>query len=236
MGSFLRPVAGLAAVALLAGGCGDDDGNGDARATTTTTSETADDADLDAVLADFRELLDSTPEAIAEDVSGLALTHVTADQVRSVARTLCESSFDPDVTTSWLQSLIVTNVAMVGPANRVLRYAGTPEVCSRAPTTDERDFYRAEVYRVLAPMPPLPPGATRVPDGVETVVCDVLGAQGGGDVVGAALNSLLGLASRGRIDAGEFLPFVVEVAGAGCDEWVPTAIDVLDRYLSSETS
>ncbi|MGH9260137.1 MAG: hypothetical protein ACRD08_09635, partial [Acidimicrobiales bacterium] len=86
------------------------------------------------MLADFRELLDSTPEAIAEDVSGLALTHVTADQVRSVARTLCESSFDPDATTSWLQSLIVTNVAMVGPANRLLRYAGTPEVCTRAPT------------------------------------------------------------------------------------------------------
>jgi len=230
--SYLRPIAALAVVALLVAGCGDDDDDADTGTTTTTTSETADDAELDAALADFWEVLDSTPEAIAEDVSALALTQVTADQVREVARTLCDSTFHPDVTTSWLQSLILTNVAMVGPANRLLRYSGSPEVCSREPTTAERDFYRAEVYRALAPTPPLPPGATRVPNRVEAVVCDLLAANGASDV-GAALNSLLDLASRGGFDAGEFLPFVVEVAGAGCDQWLPTAVDVLDRYLSS---
>jgi hypothetical protein len=233
-GGFLspvRPVAALVAVALFAGGCGDDNDNGD-RGTTTTTSETADVAGLDAALADFRELLDSTPQAIAEDVSALALTEVTADQVRTVARTLCESSFNADVTTSWLQGLMVTNLAMVGPANRLLRYSGTLEVCTRAPNAYEQDLYRAEVYRVLAAAPPLPPGATRLPNRVEAVVCDVLGARGAGDVVGAALDRLLDLASRGRLDAGEFLPFVVEAAGAGCDEWLPTAVDVLDRYFS----
>jgi hypothetical protein len=87
--SFVRPVAALAAVALLAAGCGDDNDNGDPGATTTTTLETTDAAGLDAALADFRELLDSTPQAIAEDVSALGLTPVTADQVGGVATMLC---------------------------------------------------------------------------------------------------------------------------------------------------
>jgi hypothetical protein len=152
--------------------------------------------------------------------------------VGTVARTLCESNFDPDVTTSWLQSLIVTNIAMVGPANRLLRYSGTPEVCARGPTTGEQDFYRAEVYRALEPTPPLPPGATQVPSRVAAVVCDLLGTPDAGDAVGAALDRLLDLASRGGFDAGEFLPLAVEAAGAGCDQLLPTAIDVLDRYLS----
>jgi hypothetical protein len=50
--------------------------------------------------------------------------------------------------------------------------------------------------------------------------------------VGAALDRLLDLASRGGFDAGEFLPLVVEAAGAGCDQLLPTAMEVLDRYLS----
>jgi hypothetical protein len=235
--SFVRPVAALAAVALFAAGCGDDDDNGDAgttRSTNTSPRETAGVAELDAAAADFGELLDSTPEAIAEDVSALGLTPVTADQVRDVARALCGSTFDPHVTTSWLQDLILTNVAMVGPANRLFRYAAAPEVCTRGPTTYERDFYQAEVYRVLEPTPPLPPGATRVPNRVEAVVCDLLDAQSAqSDVVGSALNSLLALASRGRLDAGEFLPFVVEAAGAGCDQWLPTAVEVMDRHFNS---
>ena len=127
----------------------------------------------------------------------------------------------------------MTNVAMVGPANRLLRYSGTPEICPRGPTAAEGDFYRTEVYRVLASAPPLPPGATRVPNRVEAVVCDLLDAQGASDVVGTALNRLLDLASQGQFDAGEFLPYVVEVAGSGCDQWLPTAIDVLDEYLSA---
>ena len=230
--SFVRPVAALAAVAMLAAGCGDDNDNGDPGATTTTTLETTDAAGLDAALADFRELLDSTPQAIAEDVSALGLTTVTADQVGGVATLLCGSAFDPDVTTSWLQGLIVTNVAMVGPANRLLRYAGTPEVCARGQTTGERDFYRAEVYLALAPTPPLPPGATHVPGGVEAVVCDLLDAPGASDAVGTALDRLLDLGARGRLDAGEFLPYAVEAAGAGCDQLLPTAVGALDRYFS----
>jgi hypothetical protein len=195
------------------------------------TSEAAEAAESDAVLADVRELLRSTPPAIAEDVGALGLTPVTADEVAGVATTLCESAFDPDVTTSWLDGLIVTNVAMVGPANRLLRYAGTPAVCERAPTAYERDLYRAEVYRVLAPTPPLPPGATDVPGGVEAVVCDLLGTPGARDAAAEALDRLLDLGSRGGLDAAEFLPYVVEAAGAGCDQWLPTAVGVLDRYF-----
>jgi hypothetical protein len=199
-------------------------------------SEAAEAGGEDAVLADVRELLDSTPQAIAEDVSALGLTRVTADHVASVATMLCESAFDPDVTTSWLEGLIVTNVAMVGPANRLLRYSGTTEVCERSPTAYERDLYRADVYRALAPTPPLPPGATDVPGGIEAIVCDLLGPPGTGDAVAAALDRLLDLGSRGSLDAAEFLPYVVEAAGAGCDQLLPTAIGVLDRYFSPPAS
>jgi hypothetical protein len=231
VGSPLRPVAALAAVTMLAAACANNADDADT-GTTTTTTATPGAQELDIALADVRERLESHPEAIAEDMSALSLTQVTADQVRSVARTLCESGFSPDVTMSWLQGLMLTNVAMVGPANRLLRYSGAPEICGRGPTSDERDFYRSEVYQALASTPPLPPGATQVPDEVEAVVCDILGAPGSGDVTGATLNGLLDLAARGGFDAGEFLPFVVEVAGAGCDQWLPTAIEALDRYLS----
>ena len=229
----MRPVVGLVAVALLAAGCGGGDDGGHPGPATPPTSEAAEAGGGDAVLADVRELLDSTPQAIATDVGALGLTPVTADEVVGVATMLCQSAFDPDVTTSWLEGLIVTNVAMVGPANRLFRYAGTPEVCERGPTTYERDVYRAEVYLALAPTPPLPPGATDVPGGVEAIVCDLLGAPGAGDAVAEALDRLLDLGSRGGLDAGEFLPYVVEAAGAGCDQWLPTAVGVLDRYFTA---
>lgn len=218
---------------LSAFGCNDDGENGYEGAMGTTTSSNTAGVDVDGAAADLRELLGANPAAIAEDVSALGLTAITADQVGSVAATLCESSFDPDVTTSWLQGLIVTNVAMVGPANRLLRYAGTPEVCGRAPTTAERDFYQADVYRVLEPGPALPPGATDVPDRVQATVCDLLAVESAGDAVGVALERLQGLASRGPFDAAELLPYVVEVAGAGCSQRLPTALQALDRYLGT---
>jgi hypothetical protein len=232
---LVRPVVGLVAVALLAAGCGGADDGGHPGPATPPTSEAAEARAGDAVLADVRELLDSTPQAIAEDVGALGLTPVTAGDVVGVATMLCDSAFDADVTTSWLDGLIVTNVAMVGPANRLLRYSGTPEVCERGPTTYERDLYRAEVYLALAPTPPLPPGATNVPGGVEAIVCDLLGAPGGDDVA-EALDRLLDLGSRGGLDAAEFLPYVVEAAGAGCDRWLPTAVGVLDRYFNPAAS
>ena len=224
-------VALVAAVIVSMSGCsGDGDDVGEDTVTSTTAGEITE-VELEATAGDLPELLDSAPQAIAEDVSALGLAPVTADQVGNVARALCDSTFDPDVTTSWLQSLIVTNLAMVGPANRLLRYSGTPEVCARGPTTAEQDFYRAEVYRILEPMPPVPPGATQVPRRVEAVVCDLLDARGAQDAVSAARDRLLDLASRGQVDVGEFLPFVVEVAGAGCDQWLPIAIELLDRFL-----
>ena len=234
LAAFRRPPAvALVAVAIVSiSGCNADGDDEYEDAVDTTTSIDAGELDVDAAAADLRELLDSTPQAIAEDVSALGLTTVTADQVGGVATLLCGSAFDPDVTTSWLHGLIVTNVAMVGPANRLLRYSGTPDVCARGPTTGERDFYRTEVYLALAPTPPLPPGATHVPGGVEAVVCDLLDAPGASDAVGTALDRLLDLGTRGRLDAGEFLPYAVEAAGAGCDQLLPTAVGALDRYFS----
>ena len=225
-------VALFAAVIVSISGCSSDGTDVEEDAVGSTTSSDAAEVNPDAAVANLRELLDSSPQAIAKDVSALGLTPVTGDEVADVASAVCESAFDPDVTTSWLQGLIVTNVAMVGPANRLLRHAGTPEVCAREPSTGERDFYRTEVYRVLASMPALPPGATQVPDDVEAAVCDLLEPSGAGDA-DAALDRLLELASRGQLDAGEFLPYVVEVAGDGCDQMLPTALEVLDRYLGS---
>jgi hypothetical protein len=91
------------------------------------------------------------------------------------------------------------------------------------------------VYRVLEPAPPLPPGATQVPSEVEAVVCHLLDAEADADTdaAAAALDRLTDLASRGQLDAGEFLPYVVEVAGAGCDKLLPIAVEALDRYLGA---
>jgi hypothetical protein len=235
LAALRRFVAVPLAAAVIApiSGC-NASGDGDDQEAVTSTSSTTP-VDADAAAADLRQLLDTAPQAIAEHMSALGLTPVTAEQVGTVAMTLCESAFDPHVTTSWLDSLIVANLAMLGPANRLLRYSGTPEVCPRGPTASERDFYQAEVYRVLEPAPPLPPGATQVPSDVEALVCDLLDADGDADAdtdaAAAALDRLTDLASRGQLDAGEFLPYVVEVAGAGCDQLLPIAIEALDRYL-----
>jgi hypothetical protein len=236
LGRFV--VVPFAAAAIVSiSGCNASENGDDQEAVSSTSSTTP--VDVDAAAADLRQLLDTAPQAIAEDVSTLGLTPVTTEQVSTVARTLCESAFDPHVTTSWLDSLIVTNLAMLGPANRLLRYSGTPEVCPRGPTASERDFYQAEVYRVLEPAPPLPPGATQVPSDVQAVVCDLLDAEADADTgadtdaAAAALDRLTDLASRGQLDAGEFLPYVVEVAGAGCDQLLPIAVEALDRYLGA---
>jgi hypothetical protein len=218
-----------AALILAIAGCNDDGGNGLDGPASTTSSAAA--VDVEGATADLRELLATTPEKIATDISALGLTPVTADQVADVAGTLCGSAFDPEITTSWLQSLIVTNVAMMGPANRLLRYAGTPEVCPRQPTAAERDFYVADVYRVLEPGPALPPGATEVPARVQATVCDLLDPRGSDDPVGVALDRLLDMAARGPFDPTEFLPYAVEAAGAGCDQWLPTAVHAISRYL-----
>jgi hypothetical protein len=224
------PTAALAAALILViAGCSDDGQTYDGAASSTSSDAAA--VDVEGAMADLRELLATTPEKIATDVSALGLTPVSAGQVSEVAATLCGSAFDPKITTSWLQSLIVTNVAMMGPANRLLRYSGTPEVCPRAPTAAERDFYVAEVYRVLEPGPALPPGATEVPARVQATVCDVLDPRGSDDPVGVALDRLMEMAARGPFDPAEFLPYVVEAAGAGCAQWLPTAVQAIGRYL-----
>jgi hypothetical protein len=224
-------VVPLAAAAIVTTtGC-NASGDGDAEEAATSTSTTVP-VDVEAATANLRRMLETSPQAIAEDVSTLGLTPVTAEQVGTVASTLCESAFDPHVATAWLDGLIVTNLALLGPANRLLRHSGTPEVCPRGPTETERDFYEAEVYRALESAPPLPPGGTRVPADVQVVVCDLLdGEADAGTGATGALDGLTGLASREQLEAGELLPYVLEVAGAGCDQLLPLAVDALDRYL-----
>jgi hypothetical protein len=223
-------MAAVAAALILAiAGCNDGGGSAFDGAASTTSSAAA--VDVEGATADLREILGTTPEKIATDVSALGLTPVTPDQVGDVAATLCGSAFDPEITTSWLQSLIVTNVAMMGPANRLLRYSSTPEVCPREPTAAERDFYVAEVYRVLETGPALPPGATEVPARVQATICDLLDPRGSDDAVGVALDRLLDMAARGPFDPTEFLPYAVEAAGAGCDQWLPTAVQAISRFL-----
>ena len=58
--SFGRPVAALAAVVLLAAGCGGANDDGHPGPATPTTREAAEAEGSNAVLADVRELLDST--------------------------------------------------------------------------------------------------------------------------------------------------------------------------------
>lgn len=227
---FVAVPLAAAAIATTTG-CNATGDGADPETATSTSTTTA--VDVDAAAADLHQLLDAAPDAIAEDVSTLGLAPVTAEQVGALASALCESDFDPHVTTAWLDGLVVTNLAMLGPANRLLRYAGTPDVCPRAPTEIERDFYEAEVYRALEPAPPLPPGATQVPGDVQAVVCDLLDAEadGGTDTTAGALDGLTQLASQGQLETGELLPYVIEAAGAGCDQLLPVAVEALDRYL-----
>jgi hypothetical protein len=89
----------------------------------------------------------------------------------------------------------------------------------------------SDVYRVLEPGPALPPGATEVPARVQATVCDLLDPRGSDDAVGAALDRLLDMAALGPFDPAEFLPYAVEAAGAGCDQWLPTAVQAIGRYL-----
>jgi hypothetical protein len=73
-----------------------------------------------------------------------------------------------------------------------------------------------------------------VPGNVQALVCGLLDgeADAGTDAAAGALAGLTELASRGHLEAGELLPYVVEVAGAGCDQLLPIAVEALDRYLA----
>jgi hypothetical protein len=315
--SLLRPVAALAAVALLAAGCGDDDGDGGATTSDAATSDAAtsdaatsdaanadgddpaldtlwdaceagdgaacyelylespagseyeefgetcgnrmdagvdcveeldteaappdaamSDAEIAAALADLDQLLDSTPERIAQDMSRFGFSQVTADEVRSVARNLCSSYFDPTVVTAWLDSKTSpTNIFMVGPANRLLRYSGTQAVCAQEPTSTQRAAYERELYSFLAAQSPgfptttIPSGLTPVANGVTGLVCGVLESQAGDDIVEGAFRGFMRLASRGRWQPGEFLPIAAAVVASGCKIWLEPMIDVVDRYF-----
>ena len=68
---------------------------------------------------------------------------------------------------------------------------------------------------------------------VQATVCDLLDTRGSDDAVGTALERLLEMASRGPFDPAELLPYVVEAAGAGCNQRLPTAVQAMERYLGA---
>lgn len=195
-------------------------------ATTTT-------ADLDIVMANLREVLDSTAPAIADDINVMGLTSVTPDEVRSVATNLCVSSFDGNVTAAWLDERVPRpSTLLMGPANRLLRLAGTPDICTRPATAEEKQRYVATVYEALPSATPAPMSLD-LPTGTEAAVCEVLSSHAGGAAVEELSEALIGLATRNRVDPGDFLPLVVGIAGGTCDVWLPRASAAFETFASS---
>lgn len=238
--SKLHVVVALLAVVVIVG-CGDDDENGDSNGATgtigtaapiTTSTSTVGGITVEQI----RDLIDSTPEAIARDVNTLGLTRapVTTAGVADVARRLCESEFAPSVATAWLQvSGVTRSYLLVGPADRLLALAGQRQTCTRPPTTAEASTYRTGVYEYLVPTGTGIAGQPR-PVAVNTQpVCNFLGQRAVGDAASAVLDSVLKAVSGDRIEAGQILAFLVEVAGSTCDRWLPTAVEAFDRFLET---
>jgi hypothetical protein len=247
----LLTVVLVTAVIVSVSGCGDDD---DHDADTTTTTETTGDTggtgttttvtispELAAALTEYRERLASTREAIAQALQALGLTQVTPGQVTGLAESLCRSAFNPVVVTTWLQEQAApTSIFLVQPANRLLRYSGTPQVCSRRPTFEEQESYKAALFAFLVPYPqasvpvapPVVPTNLQAPSEVATAVCDVLGSQAGGKAAEAGLESLANRFSGGRPDSGEFISAVVWIAGASCKSFLPNAAEAVHRFFT----
>jgi hypothetical protein len=249
----------VTAVVVSVSGCGgddDDDAGGGIDTTTTetdtTTTETIDAtgyadtsttiayAELDAAaLAEFREILASNPEAIAERMWFLGRIEVTPEMVRNVAVDLCVSQFDPTVVMTWLQNVeTTTRIFMLLPANRLLRYSGTPAVCTRPPTPDEQANYEAALAEWAFPGPQAsdlsltaPTGLPQVSIEVATPVCDVLNSKPGGQAAENGLEWLANRISRGRFDARAIIPAVVWIVGASCKDLLPIAGDAIYRLL-----
>jgi hypothetical protein len=221
-------------ITLLLGtiACGDDDDGTVAEEPTTPEEPTTTEEppDIDAAIANLQEVLRSNPTNIAQDVNFWGSANATELEVRLLASRLCTSSFDPQLTTAWLNAEVqARNWMLTGPANRILRLAGTPEYCPRGPTADEVATYSAAVSRYASPNGIVVPDEA-APSAAEKTVCDFLGHRVGGDAVTAVLEGIVAAASRNRVNTEEFMPLVVEIAGAYCEEWLPTARDALARF------
>jgi len=234
-------IATVGGVSLAA--CGDDDSDDSGPVGPTTSAPsgipdtTAGPDEIDAMLARVESYLDAQPDALATSLSALTSTPVSPDQVRAVATSLCESTFAPDVAIGWIESLsIVSAYLMIGPANRLLRLAGSAEICSRPPTPDEQVAYEAGVYGAFGTPLNEIPALSDVPTDTEDTFCQVLDSSVGTAAVESTLGALLSLASRGRIEPGEFLPFAVEVAGTTCERWLPRLNDALREYIDSNNN
>jgi hypothetical protein len=216
---------------LVLTGCGDDGGGTGGGGTGGGTGDSgSSSAELDAALAELRDAYAATPAGIASDLSAFGVTTVTPEEVLGFAHDLCASAFDPTVAVAWLEAQHVALSWMVfGPAQRLAQYAGTPAVCTRPATEDEAAAY---AQGITAPLPDLLPHLpTQQPTNSERVLCAVLGSDAGGAAVEAALEAILGAASRNRIQGGDALALGVEVAGAACPDLLPVARDALTEFL-----
>lgn len=167
----------------------------------------------------LQEVLDSTPPSIANSVNAVGLADVTPAEVQSVARTLCDAQFDPTVTTSWLDERVPTHsVLLLSPATRLLRLADRS--CAVRPTSAQEDDYGDAVYDFVAQRADVVP-ANPVSPTVADPICSFLDSQAGGAVTEAAVDEVIALASRNRIETEDFLPILMEVVGGTCDAWLP---------------
>lgn len=222
------------ATVVLAGCNGEERPAGEPPTEPTETGGTVSDAELQEVVRTLQEVMDSTPEAIADDVNALGPASVNPEEVSAVAYNLCVSGFNPDIATSWLDNEVrLPNALLLGPSQRLLRLAGSPGVCAHEATSDESQAYDARVYGYLS-LNNVELPQRSVSDETSDALCQVLGSQPGGAAVEEVLGELISVASRNRVDADEFLPVVVETVGATCSQWLPVAQDALQAQLETE--
>ncbi|ADB73528.1 hypothetical protein [Geodermatophilus obscurus] len=191
------------------------------------------DSDLANALADLENSYAASPAGIARDLSALGVASVVQTEVETVAVDLCVSSFDPAVVLTWFsQQRVVLTWMIVGPVQRLLDYAGSPQVCSRGASPEEAAAYMAGIRAAL---PDALPGTDRSqPTDAERVLCEFLGSNAGGEAAKTVLDGLIRAATRGRVDEGEAVALGVQVAGAVCPEALPVARDAFDEYFGSD--
>jgi hypothetical protein len=174
-----------------------------------------------------QEWLNSTPDAISRDINTWGLVRTSRQEVLDLSDTLCVQDFDPQVVIDFLQARrTIPSSLLVRPLNRLALMASNR--CSLPVTDAELARYGSDIF-AYASLSSSMTGMTfpTVPNTLQSVVCGILGTHIGGDIVEAAAQELLSVATRERIQGGVFLGIAAEVAASSCNQWYPLAQDVL---------
>jgi hypothetical protein len=190
-----------------------------------------------AQLAEIESIAKSNPDDIARDVNllgsnPLGPAQVSPDEVVNVAISLCQWSFDPEVTLNWFrQRASRLSVVLIGPAERLLNYA-TLRCETRFPSNEETQRYRRGVLNGLAPHGAFGPLPTIQPNpgSIEFELCEALNSSTGGRAAEAVVGGMIQAASR-KFDSEVVATFIVQVAGSSCSKWLPPAFDALRRVV-----